>query len=36
MREEVESSEKDRHCITKMMTALLLCRSSSEKMPDRE
>ena len=35
-REEVESSEKDRPCLTKMMTPLLACVSTGERMPDRE
>ena len=35
-REEVESSEKDKSCLTKMMTSLLACVASGERMPDRE
>ena len=35
-REEVESSEKDRPCLTKMMTTPLACVASGERMPDRE
>ena len=33
---EVESSEKDRPCLTKMMTPLLACVVSDVGMPDRE
>ena len=33
---EVESSEKDRLCVTKMMTPPLACVASGERMPDRE
>ena len=32
----MESSEKDRPCLTKMMTPLLACVASGERMPDRE
>ena len=35
-REEVESSEKDRPCLTKMTTPPLACVVSGERMPDRE
>ena len=35
-REEIESSDKDRPYLTKMMTSLLVCGSLGEKMPDRE
>ena len=35
-REEVESSEKDMPCLTKMMTPPLACVASGERMPDRE
>ena len=34
--EEVESSEKDRPCLTKIMTPLLACLSSGERMSDWE
>ena len=33
---EVESSEKDKPCPTKMTTPLLACVASGERMPDRE
>ena len=32
---EVESSEKDRPCLTKMTTPPLACVVSEERMPDR-
>ena len=32
----VESSEKDRPCLTRMMTPPLACVASGERMPDRE
>ena len=32
----VESSEKDRPCLTKMTTPPLACVASEERMPDRE
>ena len=32
----MESSEKDRPCLTKMMTPPLECVVSEERMPDRE
>ena len=32
----VESSEKDRPCLTKMTTPPLACVVSEERMPDRE
>ena len=35
-REEVESSEKDKPCLTKMMTPPLACVASGERMPGRE
>ena len=35
-REVVESSEKDRPCLTKMTTPLLALVVSEERMPDRE
>ena len=35
-RGEVESSEKDRPCLTKMTTPPLACGTSRERMPDRE
>ena len=35
-REEVESSEKDRPCLTKMTTPLLACMVSEERKPDQE
>ena len=35
-REEVESSEKDRPCLTKMKTPPLAWAASGERMPDRE
>ena len=35
-RDEVESSEKDRPCLTKMTTPPLACVASGERMPDRE
>ena len=35
-REEVESSEKDKLCLTKMITPLLACVASGERMPDWE
>ena len=35
-REEVESLEKDKLCLTKMMTPPLACVVSGERMPDRE
>ena len=33
---EVESSEKDRPCLTKVRTSPLACVVSEERMPDRE
>ena len=33
---EVESSEKDRPCLTKMMMPLLACVASGKRMPDQE
>ena len=33
---EVESSKKDKPCLTKMMTSPLACVASGERMPDRE
>ena len=33
---EVGSSEKDKPCLTKMMTLLLACVASRKKMPDLE
>ena len=35
-REEVESLEKDRPCLTKMTAPPLACVASGERMPDRE
>ena len=35
-REEVESSEKDKLCLTKMMTPPLASVTSVEKIPDRK
>ena len=35
-RDEVESSENDRPCLTKIMTPTLVCVASGERMPDRE
>ena len=35
-REEVESSEKDKPCLTKIMTPPLASVTSVEKIPDRE
>ena len=35
-REEMESSVKDRPCLTKMTTPLLACVASRERMLDRE
>ena len=35
-REEVESSEKDRPCMTKMTTPPPVCVASEERMPDRQ
>ena len=35
-REKVESSEKDRPCLTKMMALPLACVASQERMPDWE
>ena len=35
-REEVEILEKDKPCLTKMMTAPLACVASRDRMPDRE
>ena len=32
----VESSEKDRPCLTKMTTPPLACVASEERVPDRE
>ena len=32
----MESSEKDKPCLTKMMTPSLACVASGERMPDRE
>ena len=32
----MESSEKDRPCLTKMTTPPLACVASAERMPDRE
>ena len=32
----MESSEKDRPCLTKMTTSPLACVASKERMPDRE
>ena len=32
----MESSEKDRPCLTKMTTPQLACVASGERMPDRE
>ena len=33
---EVENSEKDKFCLTQMMTPPLACVVSEERMPDRE
>ena len=33
---ELESSEKDKPCLTKMMTPPLVCVALGERMPDRE
>ena len=33
---EVESLEKDKPCLMKMMMPLLACAASRERMPDRE
>ena len=35
-REKVESSEKNKPCLTKMTTPPLACVASGERMPDRE
>ena len=35
-RKKVESSEKDKPCLTNMMTLPLACVTSRDKMPDRE
>ena len=35
-RDEVESSERDRPCLTKMTPPLLACMVSEERMPDWE
>ena len=35
-REGVESLEKDKSCLTKMMKLLLVCVASQERMPDWE
>ena len=35
-RKKVESSEKDRPCLTKITTSPLACVASGERMPDRE
>ena len=35
-REEVEISENDKPCLTKMMMPPLACMASRERMPDRE
>ena len=35
-REEVESLEKNRPCLTTMMTPLLACVASGERMPEQE
>ena len=35
-KEEVESSKKDKTCLTKMMTLPLACVASGERMPDQE
>ena len=35
-REEVESSEKNKPCLTKMMTPPLASATSVKKIPDRE
>ena len=32
----MESSEKDKPCLTKMITPTLACVASGERMPDRE
>ena len=32
----MESSEKDRPCLTKIITSPLACVASGERMPDRE
>ena len=35
-KEEVESLEKDKPCLTKMMTPLLACVTSAEKIQDQK